>query len=331
MERNMKSEPILKIKDLKKYFSMGKEGIFSRKSMMIKAVDGINFFLNKGQTFGLVGESGCGKSTTGRSILKLYEVTDGEILFQGKNIHSFAGKEKMQYRRDVQAVFQDPYGSLNPRMRIGEFIEEPMLVHGIFNSRDRKKRVAKLLGVVGLSSDHASRYPHEFSGGQRQRICIARALSLNPKLVILDEPVSALDVSIRAQVLNLLMDLQEEFGLTYLFISHDLSVIRHLCNRIAVMYLGTICELAPTKELFESPRHPYTQALLSAIPKLGRQKANHIKLKGEVPTPINLPSGCIFHGRCLYTNERCINEIPRLIRMDSGTKVACHGVEEGRL
>ncbi|MCK5724033.1 MAG: ABC transporter ATP-binding protein, partial [Gammaproteobacteria bacterium] len=212
----MKSEPILKIKDLKKHFSMGKEGIFSGKARMVKAVDGIDFSLYKGQTFGLVGESGCGKTTTGRCILKLYGITDGEVLFQGKNIQSFEGKERMQYRRDVQAVFQDPYGSLNPRMRIGEFIEEPMLVHGISNSSDRKKRVAKLLGVVGLSSDHASRYPHEFSGGQRQRVCIARALSLNPKLVILDEPVSALDVSIRAQVLNLLMDLQEEFGLTYL-------------------------------------------------------------------------------------------------------------------
>jgi ABC-type oligopeptide transport system ATPase subunit len=258
----MKGESILKVNNLKKYFSMGKEGIFSGKARMVKAVDGIDFSLYKGQTFGLVGESGCGKTTTGRCILKLYGITDGEILFQGKNIHSFEGKGRMQYRRDVQAVFQDPYGSLNPRMRVGEFIEEPMLVHGIFDSSDRKKRVQELLGVVGLSSDHASRYPHEFSGGQRQRICIARALSLKPKLVILDEPVSALDVSIRAQILNLLMDLQEEFGLTYLFISHDLSVVEHISDFVAVMYLAKIVEMAPCEMIFKNPLHPYTNALL---------------------------------------------------------------------
>ena len=327
----MKSEPILKIKDLKKYFSMGKEGIFSGKARMVKAVDGVDFSLYKGQTFGLVGESGCGKTTTGRCILKLYGITDGEILFQGKNIQSFEGKERMQYRRDVQAVFQDPYGSLNPRMKIGEFIEEPMLVHGISNSRDRKKRVAKLLGVVGLSSDHASRYPHEFSGGQRQRVCIARALSLNPKLVILDEPVSALDVSIRAQVLNLLMDLQEEFGLTYLFISHDLSVVEHISDFVAVMYLAKIVEMAPCEMIFKTPLHPYTKALLSAIPVPDPELAQDaIILEGDISDPRGLEKGCRFQNRCFDATNECMEKEPELIEVEPNHKVACLKVLQGR-
>ena len=320
----MKGESILKVNNLKKYFSMGKEGIFSGKARMVKAVDGIDFSLYKGQTFGLVGESGCGKTTTGRCILKLYGITDGEILFQGKNIHSFEGKERMQYRRAVQAVFQDPYGSLNPRMRVGEFIEEPMLVHGIFNSSDRKKRVEELLGVVGLSSDHSSRYPHEFSGGQRQRICIARALSLNPKLVILDEPVSALDVSIRAQILNLLMDLQEEFGLTYLFISHDLSVVEHISDFVAVMYLAKIVEMAPCEMIFKNPLHPYTNALLSAIlvpdPELAQDA---IILEGDVADPHGLEKGCLFRNRCFNATDECMEKEAELIEVEPNHKVAC--------
>jgi len=324
MERNMKGEAILEAKNIKKYFLMGKEGIFSKKARMIKAVDGINFSLYKGQTFGLVGESGCGKSTIGRCILRLYRITDGEMLFQGKNIDIFDGKEKMQYRRDVQAVFQDPYGSLNPRMRVGEFIEEPMLVHGILNSRGRRERVKKLLEVVGLSADQARRFPHEFSGGQRQRICIARALSLNPKLLILDEPVSALDVSIRAQILNLLMDLQEEFGLTYLFISHDLSVVEHISDLVAVMYLAKIVEMAPCERIFKNPLHPYTQALLSAIPVPDPELAQEaIILEGDITDPITLEKGCPFRNRCFNASEECTEKEPKLIEVEPNHLVAC--------
>ncbi|RLB38961.1 MAG: peptide ABC transporter substrate-binding protein [Deltaproteobacteria bacterium] len=320
----MKGEAILEAKNIKKYFLMGKEGIFSKKARMIKAVDGINFSLYKGQTFGLVGESGCGKSTIGRCILRLYRITDGEMLFQGKNIDIFDGKEKMQYRRDVQAVFQDPYGSLNPRMRVGEFIEEPMLVHGILNSRGRRERVKKLLEVVGLSADQARRFPHEFSGGQRQRICIARALSLNPKLLILDEPVSALDVSIRAQILNLLMDLQEEFGLTYLFISHDLSVVEHISDLVAVMYLAKIVEMAPCERIFKNPLHPYTQALLSAIPVPDPELAQEaIILEGDITDPITLEKGCPFRNRCFNASEECTEKEPKLIEVEPNHLVAC--------
>ena len=320
----MKGETILQANNLRKYFSMGKEGIFSGKGRMVKAVDGINFSLFKGQTFGLVGESGCGKSTTGRCILKLYGITDGEILFQGKNIHTFGGSEQMQYRRDVQAVFQDPYGSLNPRMRVGEFIEEPMLVHRIFDSRGRKEKVEELLGVVGLSSDHTRRFPHEFSGGQRQRICIARALSLNPRLLILDEPVSALDVSIRSQILNLLMDLQEEFGLTYLFISHDLSVVEHISNYVAVMYLAKIVEMAPCEMIFKNPLHPYTNALLSAIlvpdPELAQET---IILEGDIADPRGLEKGCRFRNRCFNADDECMEKEPDLIEVEPNHQVAC--------
>ncbi|HDH88173.1 MAG: hypothetical protein B6I32_05620 [Desulfobacterium sp. 4572_20] len=320
----MKGEAILEAKNIKKYFLMGKEGIFSKKARMIKAVDGINFSLYKGQTFGLVGESGCGKSTIGRCILRLYRITDGEMLFQGKNIDIFDGKEKMQYHRDVQAVFQDPYGSLNPRMRVGEFIEEPMLVHGILNSRGRRERVKKLLEVVGLSADQARRFPHEFSGGQRQRICIARALSLNPKLLILDEPVSALDVSIRAQILNLLMDLQEEFGLTYLFISHDLSVVEHISDLVAVMYLAKIVEMAPCERIFKNPLHPYTQALLSAIPVPDPELAQEaIILEGDITDPITLEKGCPFRNRCFNASEECTEKEPKLIEVEPNHLVAC--------
>jgi oligopeptide/dipeptide ABC transporter ATP-binding protein len=324
MERNMNEETILQVNNLKKYFSMGKDSIFSRKERIVKALDGITFSLDKGQTFGLVGESGCGKSTAGRSILRLHKITDGEILFQGRSIDTLEGKEKMRYRLDVQAVFQDPYASLNPRMRVGEIIEEPMLVHGILDSRGRRERVRELLEVVGLSADHISRFPHEFSGGQRQRVGIARALSLNPKLVILDEPVSALDVSIRAQILNLLMDLQQEFSLTYLFISHDLSVVEHISNVVAVMYLGKILEIAPCERIFKDPLHPYTQAILSAIPvpdpELSRQA---IILEGDVADPLSLEKGCLFRNRCFNATGDCSEKEPELIEVEPNHQVAC--------
>ena len=323
----MKENTILQVNNLKKYFSLGKKGIFSKKARTVKAVDGIDFSLLKGQTFGLVGESGCGKSTIGRSILKLHRITDGNILFQQKGIDTFDRKERMQYRRDVQAVFQDPYGSLNPRMRIGEFIEEPMLVHKTADSRSRKKRVMELLAIVGLVADHARRFPHEFSGGQRQRICIARALSLNPKLVILDEPVSALDVSIRAQILNLLMDLQEEFGLTYLFISHDLSVVEHISNVVAVMYLGKILETADCRSIFSNPLHPYTQALLSAIPVPDPELTQEpIILEGDISDPRGLRKGCRFRNRCFISSDKCEENEPELIEMEPNHHVACFNI-----
>ncbi|RLB27264.1 MAG: hypothetical protein DRG71_00035 [Deltaproteobacteria bacterium] len=327
----MNGETILQVNNLKKYFSVGKERIFSRKARLIKAVNGVSFSLFKGETFGLVGESGCGKSTTGRCILRLYGITEGEILFYGKNIDTFNRNEKMQYCRDVQAVFQDPYGSLNPRMRIGEFIEEPMLVHGISNSKKRKKRVKELLGIVGLSADQSARFPHEFSGGQRQRICIARALSLNPKLMILDEPVSALDVSIRAQILNLLMDLQEEFGLSYLFISHDLSVVEHICDTVAVMYLGKILEVAPCEMIFENPLHPYTNALLSAIPVPDPGLAREpIILKGDISDPRGLEKGCLFRNRCFNAIDECSEYEPRLNEIEPNHHVACLRITQDR-
>ncbi|MBU1697369.1 MAG: dipeptide ABC transporter ATP-binding protein [Proteobacteria bacterium] len=319
----MKEESILTVKNLKKHFNIGKAGFFSGKAKTLKAVNDVSFSLIRGQTFGLVGESGCGKSTIGRTILKLHKPTNGEILYQGKNIENFESKETMSYRRNVQAVFQDPYGSLNPRMRIGEFIEEPMLVHGFLNSRGRKERVNELLDIVGLSTDHARRFPHEFSGGQRQRICIARALSLNPKLVILDEPVSALDVSIRAQILNLLMDLQEEFDLTYLFISHDLSVVEHISDYVAVMYLSKIVEMAPCDMIFNNPLHPYTRALLSAIlvpdPELSQQA---IILEGDISDPLNLEQGCSFQNRCFDVCDECLGKEPQLLEVEPNHLVA---------
>jgi len=279
-----------------------------------------------------VGESGCGKSTLARAVLGLYPPNSGEIHYQDQRIDNLTPKQMLPFRKKMQMIFQDPYASLNPRMTVKKILEEPVYFHNkSIGAQAAKDKVAEVMQQVGVDPEWAGRYPHEFSGGQRQRISIARALMVDPEFIVADEPVSALDVSIQAQILNLMMEAQEKRGLTYMFITHDLSVVKHISMRVAVMYLGTICELAQTKTLYEQPRHPYTQALLSAIPKLGVQKPKHLKLKGEVPTPINLPSGCVFHGRCIYANERCIQEIPQLNRLDEGTQVACHAVEEDRI
>jgi len=303
-----------------------------RKRTTVKAVNDVSFSIMPRETLGVVGESGCGKSTLARAVLGLYPPNSGEIYYQDKRIDNMTSQKMLPYRRKMQMIFQDPYASLNPRMTVKKTLEEPVYFHNkSITSQEVEEKVADVMKQVGIDPKWADRYPHEFSGGQRQRISIARALTVDPEFVIADEPVSALDVSIQAQILNLLMDAQANRGLTYMFITHDLAVVKHISSRVAVMYLGMICELAPTRELFESPRHPYTKALLSAIPELGKRYYKHIKLKGEVPTPINLPSGCVFHGRCLFANDRCVKEIPRLNLLDSGAQVACHGVEEGRL
>ena len=303
-----------------------------RKRTTVKAVNDVSFSIMPRETLGVVGESGCGKSTLARAVLGLYPPNSGEIYYQDKRIDNLTSQKMLPYRKKMQMIFQDPYASLNPRMTVKKTLEEPVYFHNkSITSQEVEEKVADVMKQVGIDPKWADRYPHEFSGGQRQRISIARALTVDPEFVIADEPVSALDVSIQAQILNLLMDAQANRGLTYMFITHDLAVVKHISSRVAVMYLGMICELAPTRELFESPRHPYTKALLSAIPELGKRYYKHIKLKGEVPTPINLPSGCVFHGRCLFANDRCVKEIPRLNLLDSGAQVACHGVEEGRL
>ena len=308
------------------------KGRIVRRRTTVKAVNNVSFSIMPQETLGVVGESGCGKSTLARAILGLYPPNSGEIYYLNNRIDNLTPQKMLPFRKKMQMIFQDPYASLNPRMTVKRTLEEPAFFHNkSITSGEVKDKVDQVMLQVGVEPSWAARYPHEFSGGQRQRISIARALMVDPEFIVADEPVSALDVSIQAQVLNLLMEAQEKRGLTYLFITHDLSVVEHFSTRVAVMYLGTICELGPTRELYQSPHHPYTQALLSAIPELGRQKAKHIKLKGEVPTPIDLPTGCVFHGRCLFTNKRCINETPHLIQLDSGTQVACHGVEEGRL
>ena len=303
-----------------------------RRKTTVKALNDVSLTIMPRETLGVVGESGCGKSTLARAVLGLYPPNSGEIYYQNNRIDSLTPQKMLPFRKKMQMIFQDPYASLNPRMTVKKTLEEPVYFHNkSITSQEVEDKVAEVMLQVGVEPSWATRYPHEFSGGQRQRISIARALMVDPEFIVADEPVSALDVSIQAQILNLLMEAQEKRGLTYLFITHDLSVVKHISTRVAVMYLGTICELAPTKTLYEQPRHPYTQALLSAIPKLGVQKPKHLKLKGEVPTPINLPSGCVFHGRCIYGNERCVQEIPRLMRLDSGSQVACHAVEEGRI
>lgn len=324
------SKTLLTVNRLKQYFPI-KGGIFGRTLNYVKAVDDISFTVREGETVSLVGESGCGKSTTGRAILRLDEPTSGEILFDGVNLLTLNKKAMNRKRKDIQVIFQDPYASLNPRKTAVQVLEEAMEIQNVVPKERRRERAIELLETVGLSSHQADRYPHEFSGGQRQRIGIARALSVNPKLIICDEAVSALDVSIQAQVLNLLQALQREFKLTYLFISHDLGVVRHISDRIIVMYLGTIVEIADTATLFRQPRHPYTRALLSAIPTLNpERKAERILLKGDVPSPIDPPSGCRFHTRCRYASDRCRSEAPEMRSVPGGIghQVACLHFEE---
>jgi oligopeptide/dipeptide ABC transporter ATP-binding protein len=331
---------LLEVRNLKKYFPLQK-GLLRRVVAHAKAVDGISFSIKKGEVLGLVGESGCGKTTTGRTILRLTEPTGGEILFS-RNIQD-NGKEKHQQidvtsasrklmkalRRDMQIIYQDPNSSLNGRMNIGSIIGEPLFVHGVSKAKERKERVGELLKAVGMNPDHMKRYPHEFSGGQRQRIAIARALILRPSLIIADEPVSALDVSIQAQVLQLLKDLQSEFHLTYLLITHDLAVVRHITNRVVVMYLGRIVESAETEKLFNNAKHPYTEALISAVPVPDpSHKKKRILLSGDVPSPVNPPSGCSFHPRCRYVKEICKNEAPDLYELDQGHLVSCHFLDQ---
>lgn len=306
------STNILEVRNVKKYFPI-KKGLLLREVGQVKAVDDVSFDVRQGETLGLVGESGCGKSTLGRTLIRLYEPTAGTIQFQGSNFLSVKGEKLRKMRQNMQMIFQDPYASLDPRMTVGQILTQPYEIHGLLTPKERIEKAKELLQIVGLKAAHVNRYPHEFSGGQRQRICIARAVSLNPQLIIADEPVSALDVSIQAQVLNLMKDLQEKLKLTYVFISHDLSVIEHLCDRIAVMYLGKIVEIAPRDELFANPQHPYTQALIGAIPRVGQGKKKMKKsLSGEVPSPINPPSGCPFHTRCPHKMDICSQKLPEL-------------------
>ena len=321
------TKPLVEIRNLKKYFPVT-EGIVIQKTVAeVKAIDDISFKILKGETLGLVGESGCGKTTTGRCILQLERPTSGQIIYDGTDMDTVDRRELNKLRQRVQVIFQDPYSSLNPRMKIGQIISEPMRVHGIEpDPATRNKRVDELLSVCGLSPKMADRYPHEMSGGQRQRVGIARALSLNPEFIVCDEAVSALDVSIQAQVINLLEDLRDEFDLTYLFIAHDLSVVRHLCHRVAVMYLGKLVELAECDELFDNPLNPYTQALLGSVPipdpEIERQREHRV-IQGEVPSPMNPPSGCVFHPRCPKAVENCKEEIPELREIKPGHWVAC--------
>jgi oligopeptide/dipeptide ABC transporter ATP-binding protein len=314
----MTNQPLVEIKDLKKYFPVPHKQV-------VRAVDGVSFTINRGETLGLVGESGCGKTTVGRCILRLIEPTSGEIRFDGRDLLKLGRGEMRAIRRRMQIIFQDPYSSLNPRMKVGSIIAEPLEIHRVGDRRERKDRVAELLRVVGLDPDYANRYPHQFSGGQRQRIGIARALALNPDFIVADEPVSALDVSVQAQVVNLMQDLQERFGLTYLFISHGLAVVKHISTRVGVMYLGKLVELAPAEEIYANPLHPYTQALLRAIPipDPDAKRRTAQKLGGDVPNPIAPPGGCRFHTRCRQAMEICGNEEPELVEVSPSHFVAC--------
>ncbi|TQR11627.1 ABC transporter ATP-binding protein [Psychrobacillus soli] len=318
------NEKLLTINNLKKYFPI-KGTPFKKKAGQVKAVDDVSFHIFKGETLGIVGESGSGKSTLGRTILRLTEPTDGEIIFEGTNLEKLPMSKLFDYRKHMQMIFQDPFASLNPRMRVGQLVGEPLAVQKILTKAERTEKVIDLMGKVGLPKEALTKFPHEFSGGQRQRIGIARALSMNPSFIIADEPVSALDVSVQSQVLNLMMDLQEEFNLTYLFISHDLSVVKHISDRVGVMYLGRIVEIGPKKAIYSNPLHPYTQALLSAIPVANfDSKKEKIQLKGEPPNPSNPPEGCAFHTRCPLAYERCKLERPGLAEQGDGQYVACH-------
>ncbi len=333
--------PLLSIRNLVKHFDVSgsfldqlvlEKGRLRRRRTTVKAVNDVSFDIRKGETLSVVGESGCGKSTLARTIIGLYPPDRGRVVYADQRIDRLTARQMLPFRRKMQMIFQDPYASLNPRMTAARTLEEPVIFHNPgMSAASVQEKVADVMRQVGVDPKWADRYPHEFSGGQRQRISIARALMVDPEFIVADEPVSALDVSIQAQILNLLMDAQQQRGLTYLFITHDLSVVRHISTRVAVMYLGTLCELAPAADIFHRARHPYTRALLSAIPRLGERRPEHIRLKGEVPTPIHLPSGCVFHGRCPHADGRCAAEMPQPIRLDDGAIVACHRVEEGIL
>jgi peptide/nickel transport system ATP-binding protein len=325
------SEDLVRVEDLKVYFPIKSGILFEKPIGDVKAVDGVTFSIKRGETVGLVGESGCGKTTVGRTILRLYDPTEGRIIVEGTDIATLSEKDLRAMRKRMQMVFQDPYSSLNPRMNVGNIVGEPLIVHGM-KKGEAEKRARHLLEVVGLPPDAVNRYPHEFSGGQRQRIGLARSLALNPSLIVADEPVSALDVSIQAQIINLLEDLQDEFNLTYLFVAHDLAVVRHISDRIIVMYLGKIMEIAPSKQLYAKPLHPYTKALLSAVPIPDpevEQNRKRMLIPGDLPSPANPPNGCRFHTRCPFVQEtRCRDEVPEMRELRPGQTVACHWAEE---
>jgi len=321
-------EYIYEVENLKKFFKLPKKSLFKKRDIL-KAVNGINFKIKKGETFGLVGESGCGKTTLGYSLIKLYDPDEGKLIFKGKDVTKIKGNELKEFRSNAQIVFQDPYSSLNPKKKIGWILEEPLKAHGYNNKRERYDKVLAMLKEVGFNEEYYKRYPHELSGGQRQRVMIIHALMLNPDFVILDEAVSALDVSVQSQILNLLNELQKEFDLTYFFISHNLNVVHYISDRIAVMYMGEIVELATADEIYHSPKHPYTQALFSAIPKITKDGTKRILLSGDLPDPSNPPKGCKFHTRCKYAQDRCKNEVPKDYEVKKDHKVRCFLYENG--